>query len=95
MQIDAAVRFAAAAGDAVSAVEVRFDRAAVARFYVRHRIAHRDHFDAKFVSEDSGIVEKRLISDEGVDVGAADPDAANTHQRVPGLDRDGKRRPFY
>jgi hypothetical protein len=94
LQIHTAVRFTVAAGDAGPAIEIRLDRAAVARFYGRHGTAHRNNFDAKFVTEDSWVIEKGLVSDEGVYVSAADPDASNPHQRVPWLDRVGKRRRF-
>jgi hypothetical protein len=86
-QVHAAVGFATAASDAASAIEVRFDRAAVARFDVFGRTTHRNHLDAKLATEYSRVAEKRLPSIEGMDVGAADSDAVNAHRRFVGLDR--------
>src|SRR5271165_93731 len=91
LQVRAAIRFATSAGDAATAIEVRLDRAAVAGFHVLCRTTHRYDLDAKFVTKDSREAEKRLPSIEGVDVGAADADAANAYQRFPRLDRRGER----
>jgi hypothetical protein len=90
LQIYAAVGFAPTASDAASAIEVRFDRAAVARFYVFRRTTDCDHLDAKLVTEYSGIAEERLPSIEGMDVGAADADPVNAYQRFVGLYRCGR-----
>jgi hypothetical protein len=87
LQAHAAVGFATAASDAAGAIEIRFDRAAVAPFEVFGRTTHRNHLDAKLVTKYSRIAEKRLSSTEGMDVGAADADAVNAHQRFVGLDR--------
>jgi hypothetical protein len=87
LQVHAAVGFATAASDAASAIEVRFDRAAVARFDVFGRTTYRNHLDANLVTEYSRVAEKRLPSIEGMDVGAADTDAVNAHRRFSGLDR--------
>ena len=84
LQVYAAVGFPATASDAVGAIDIWFHRAAVARFYVFGRTTHRNHLDAKFVTEYPRITEKRLPSIEGMNVGTADTDAPNAHQRFIG-----------
>ena len=87
LQAHAAVGFATAAGNAVTTIEVRFDRAAVARVHILRQAAHRDDLYAKFVTENSRVTKKRLVSVEGVDIGAADADAAHPNQRLVRLKR--------
>ena len=75
----AAVRFSSAARDAFFAVDVRFDRAAVARLHIRDSLAHGDDFNPKLVTEDARVGEKRLLAGERVNVRAANSDAMHAH----------------
>src|SRR5947208_336669 len=42
------------------------------------------HLDAEFVAQHTRVVEEGLPTSEGVQVGAADADASDAHQRVAG-----------
>ena len=48
-------------------------------------VAGVEDLDAELVPEDARVVEKRLPSSEGVEVGAADADAMHAHQRLARL----------
>ena len=83
----AAVGEAAPAGVALLAVDVRLDRAAVARLHVRHALADREHFDAELVPGNARIAEERHLAEIAAEIGAADADAVHAHERFarPGL----------
>src|SRR5205085_2501004 len=51
LEIDTAVAFAAAAGDAAAAIEIRLDGAAVAGAQIGARIIHLVDLDAELVAE--------------------------------------------
>ncbi len=80
----AAVRLAAAAGVTVRVVDVRLDGAAVAGLDVRHALADRHDLDAQLVAGDARIAEERHLAEIAADVGAADADTVDAHQRLAG-----------
>ena len=92
LEFGAAIGFAAPAGGAAAAIKVRFHRAAIARRQALRAVTGIDHLDSELVAEDAGIVEKRLASAKGVEIGAADADAADPDQGLPGSGDRG--RPF-
>ena len=77
----AAVEPAAPAGDAVTAIQIGLDCATVAHLETAGRIARIEDLDAEFVAQHPGIGEKRLTAREGMEVGSADADAMDAHQR--------------
>ena len=79
----------AAARKTAPAIDVRLDRATVAGLEPVRVAAGVEDLDAELVTEDARVVEKRLPSSEGVEVGAADADAMHAHQRFARLARDG------
>ena len=78
----AAVWLAAPAGDALAAIDVRLDGAAVARSHVCDRGADGQHLDPQLMAEDAGVGKKRLLAVERVDVGAADADPPHADERL-------------
>jgi hypothetical protein len=94
LQIDAAIRFVMAAGNAASAIEERFDRAPIARSHVPGSGADLDDFDAELMTENPWIAEKGLVSNESMDVGATHADAVNAHERLARCECRGRSRPF-
>ena len=82
----AAVGVAAAAGVALLAVDVRLDRAAIARPDVGHARADGEHLDAQLVARDARIAEEGHLAEVAADVGAADADPVDADQ---GLARAG------
>ena len=64
-------------------LEVRLDGAAVAGPDAGAGRSFQD-LDAKFMAEDARVTEERLPAGESVQVGAADADAMDTDQGVPG-----------
>jgi len=79
-QLRAAVGFAAAARNAVAAIHVGFDGAAVACFDSSIVRPDFQHLRAEFMSENSRITEKWLAATVGVLVGAADPYPADANE---------------
>ena len=77
----------AAAGVAVRVVDVGLDRAAVAGLDVRHALADLDHLDPQLVAGDARIAEEGHLAEVAADVGPADADPVDAHQRLarPGL----------
>ena len=84
LQVLAAVAAAAPAGEARLAVHVRLDGAAVARLDVGDAGADLEHLDAQFVAGDARIAVERHLAEIAADVGAADADAVDAHQRLAG-----------
>lgn len=82
LQAGAAIGTIGPAGDAVSAVEVRLDRAQLASLQLTGASAWIDNLDAQLVSEDPGIFKKRLAPTIGVEVCSADSDAPDLYQHV-------------
>ena len=68
-----------AAGDADATIQIRFNSTNVARFKARYVRSQRHDFDAQFVSENARIGKERLVTLEGVNVGATDANATNPH----------------
>ena len=75
----------AAASKTAPAIDVRLDRATVAGLESVRLVAGVDDLDAELVPKNARVVEKRLPSSEGVEVGAADADAMHAHQRLARL----------
>src|SRR5205085_2851547 len=69
---------------AVAAIEVGLERAAIAALEAMRLIARINNFDAELVTKDARIIEERLLTSEGVEIGPAHADAAHAHQRVAG-----------
>src|SRR6266446_3022916 len=80
----ATVGVAAGAGEAALAVDVRLDGATVAGPNVGHTRADGDDLDAEFVAGDARVGEERHLAEVAAQVGAADADAVDAHQRVAG-----------
>ena len=85
----ATVRVSATARVTLLAVDVRFHCTEVARLYVRHTVADREHFDAEFVPRNARVTEERHFAEVTAVIRAANADAMNAHQR---LARAGLRR---
>jgi hypothetical protein len=83
-QTFATIRSAAAAGQAVAAVEVRLHRHLVTNLHAINSRTDGENLGAEFVAEDAGILEEGLASSEGMQVGAADADAVDADQGVAG-----------
>ena len=83
-QTFATVRSAAAAGQAVAAVEVRLHCHLVTNLHTINSRTDSENLGAELVAEDAGILEEGLASAEGVQVGAADADAVDADQGVAG-----------
>ncbi len=80
----------------MTAAHIGLDGAAVAHFERRGGMirpastgSDLQHFNAQLVAQDAGIGKKGLPAGEGVQIGAADADAADAHQH---LARRGPRR---
>ena len=71
----------------MTTIEVRFHRTVVAWVDLLRLASYRDDLHAKLVTENSWIAKERLISIEGVDISAADADAANSNKGFVGLKR--------
>ncbi len=83
----ATVGAALPAGEAVAAIDVRFDRAAVAGLEAVRLGPCVDDLDAQLMAQDPGIAEERLAPGEGMEVGPAHPDPVHPHEGFarPGL----------
>src|SRR5215218_1005495 len=83
----AAIREAATAGVAVAAIDVRLDRAAIAKLHVCHVQTDLQYFHAQLVAGNAWIAEERHFAEETTDIRAANADAINPQQRFvrPGL----------
>ena len=84
-QTFATIRSAAAAGQAVAAVEVRLHCHLVTNLHAINPRTDSENLGAEFVAEDAGIFEERLASAEGMQVGAADADAVDADEGVAGF----------
>src|SRR5262249_14354737 len=62
--------------------DVRLDRAAVAGPDVGHARADGEHLDAELVAGDTRVAEEGHLAQVAADVGAADADAVDAHQRL-------------
>ena len=78
----ATVRVSATARVTLLAVDVRFHCTEVARLYVRHTVADREHFDAEFVPRNARVTEERHFAEVTAVIRAANADAMNAHQRL-------------
>ena len=94
LEVLAAIDAAAPAGEAILAVDVGLDGAAVAGLDVGDAGADLDDLDAKFVAGDARIAVEGHLAEIAADVGAADADAMDPDQDVAGagpfglVDRD-------
>ena len=93
LQILAAIGLAKQAGMACGVVDVGLDRAAVAGGDAAAVVRDGKHFHAKLMAEHARVGEKRLPAGEGMQIGAADADAADSNQRFF-RPRAGRRRRF-
>jgi hypothetical protein len=87
LELPAAVGVPPPARVAVRVVEVRLDRAAVAGPDVYHPRADLEHLDPQLMPRNAGVAEERHLAQVAADVGAADADPVDAHQRLarPGL----------
>lgn len=86
-QLNAAVRLASPAGNALPTGQIRVHRAQVARGYIRYSRPHRQHFHPQFVPQYARVAEERLPPAEGMQVGSANAHRADSHQRLTGARR--------
>jgi len=70
----ATIGFAGAAGDTISAIEVGDERDDLTFAKIRRTI-DVDQLSSQFVTQDAGIIKKRLRAFEGMKVGTANSDA--------------------
>ena len=96
LDVLAAVAVALAAGIAGATVDVRLDAATIAGLDVGDVVTDFEHFDAQFVSWYSRIAVKRHLAEVAGQVGAADADTVDAHERfarggVTGLQEAGTR----
>jgi hypothetical protein len=87
LEVGAAIGFAAAAGDAATAVDVGLDGAAVTGLEAVGFGAGIDNLDAKFVAEDARVVEEGLFTGESVEVGTANADTVDADEGFAGGER--------
>jgi hypothetical protein len=78
----AAVWFSPSARDALAAIEVRLNRAAVADRKAGAVRADGNDLNAEFVAEDSRILEKRLPAMKCVKVGSANANPMDSNNRI-------------
>ena len=74
----------ALAGETLLAIDVRFDRAAVAGLDVDDASADFDDLDAEFMAGDARVAEERHLAEVAADVGAANADAMDAHHCLAG-----------
>jgi hypothetical protein len=84
----AAVGFAVAAGDAMTTIKIRDDRDGFPGLETR-RLVKVDKVAGQLVTEDPGVGEIGLGAFEGVQVGAADADAADFYDCLAGVRQRG------
>src|SRR5262245_17062533 len=84
LEAGAAVSATASAGDALTAVEIGFDGAAVDGFETAGGVVDPLDLDAELVADDAGVGEEGLASVVGVPVGAADAGAVDPDHGVAG-----------
>ena len=84
LMVLAAVGETAAAAIAGLAVDVRLDRATIARLDVRHARADREDFDAELMARDARVGVERHLAEVAAVVGAADADAVDADDRFAG-----------
>ena len=89
LMLFATVGVAAPAGVTLLTVNVRLDAATVAGRDVRNALADGEDFDAEFVAGDARVAEERHLAEVAADVGAADADLMDAHQRLAGAGRGG------
>jgi hypothetical protein len=85
LYIGATVGLAPAARDAFAAIDIGFDRAAVAGFEPVRIVARLDHFDGKLVPEHPRVTEEGLAAGKRMQVGPAYADTVDAHEGVAGL----------
>ena|SRR2546426_11663245 len=62
-------------------IDVWFDRTTVSRLYIRYAFANCEHLDAQLVTGNSWITEERHFAEITADIGPADANTMNSHQR--------------
>src|SRR5262249_46362188 len=85
LQVFAAVGLSQLAGVAAPAAQIGLDGTSVARLQAVVSAREFEYLDAEFVAKDAGVGEERLAAGEGVQVGAADADTADTDQGLAGF----------
>src|ERR1700722_19921351 len=81
LQANATVRFAGTAGNAMATVQIRLHRTLVAGMHVSRSAANRCDLHAKLVTKNPRVAKKRLVSVEGMNIGATDANPAHANQR--------------
>src|SRR5829696_128175 len=84
LQVLAAVAPATPAGEALLTVHVRLDRTVVAGPHVLDPRPDGDDLDPEFVPGDPRVAVERHLAEVTADVGPADADAVDAHQRLAG-----------
>jgi Zn-dependent protease with chaperone function len=64
----------------MSTVQIRLHCTLVARMHVSRRAAYRCDLNAKLVTENPRVAKKRLVSVEGMDIGATDANPTHANQ---------------
>jgi hypothetical protein len=80
LELDAAVGLAPSAGNAFAAGEIGVDGAEITFLEVGDAGTDAEDFDTQFVTENAGVREEGLAAFEGVKVGAANANCANSHE---------------
>ncbi len=77
LQAGAAIGAATPAGDAIVAVEIRFDGAEVSGTQSRSVLSDLEDLNAELMAENTGVFKEGLAAPVGMQVGAADPYLVN------------------
>jgi hypothetical protein len=91
LQARAAIWLSPAAGDAVSAIQIWLDRAAVAGAQAVRLRARIDHLDAEFVTENAWVGKEWLPPRERVEIGSAYANAMDANECLTRLRRRLRR----
>src|SRR5262245_56341346 len=83
-QLRAAIGLSTSTRNTAATRQIWLDRTAIAHTKPARVISEFDHFDTKLMSENSGVIEKRLASGKRVQVSATHSDSMHAHQRVAG-----------
>ena len=87
LQFFAAIRTAALAGEAALIVDIRLDRTAITGADVCHVRSDSEDFHSQFMSGNAGITVERHLAQVAADIGPADTDTVDPHERLAGARR--------
>jgi hypothetical protein len=89
LQVGAAIRFVVPTGNALSAIQVRFNGTMATDSNAMHVRVDLENFHAQFVAEDSRVSEKRLPTTIRMQVRPTDTNPRDPHHGLTGADGSG------